>query len=260
MKRFLLWAFLCSLFFFSCRTQYSVIENYLVDARDTAIRREILLKEPVIQKNDLLHIQVYSASSDPRLDEPYNLPVSQNRVGSAQGQAGQLSGFLVDQRGNIEYPRIGTLHVEGLTKGEVADLIRSNLRGQLNNPSVIVRFMNFRVTVLGEVGNPGVVTVPSERLTLLEALGMAGDITEFGKKKEVKILREANGRREMGVVDLTSKTVFESPYYQLQQNDVVFVEQTRYKIRRTEQERIAQRLGFALSIITSIALLYNIFR
>jgi polysaccharide export outer membrane protein len=89
---------------------------------------------------------------------------------------------------------------------------------------------------------------------------MSGDIGEFGKKKEVKILREVNGQRQLGIVDVTSSKMFESPYYQLQQNDVILVEATNYKIRQTEQTRITQQLGFALSIITSIALLYNIFR
>jgi polysaccharide export outer membrane protein len=103
-------------------------------------------------------------------------------------------------------------------------------------------------------------TVAVENLTLLEALAMSGDIGEFGKKKEVKILREVNGQRQLGIVDVTSSKMFESPYYQLQQNDVILVEATNYKIRQTEQTRITQQLGFALSIITSIALLYNIFR
>jgi polysaccharide export outer membrane protein len=89
---------------------------------------------------------------------------------------------------------------------------------------------------------------------------VSGDIGEFGKKKEVKILREVNGQRQLGIVDVTSSKMFESPYYQLQQNDVILVEATNYKIRQTEQTRITQQLGFALSIITSIALLYNIFR
>ena len=110
------------------------------------------------------------------------------------------------------------------------------------------------------MGAPGVQTVAVENLTLLEALAMAGDITEFGKKKEVKILRENNGQRQLGIVDVTSSKMFESPYYQLQQNDVIMVEQTKYKVRQTEQQRITQQLGFALSIITSIALLYNIFK
>ena len=125
---------------------------------------------------------------------------------------------------------------------------------------MIIRFMSFRITVLGEVGAPGVLTIPTEHLTILEAIGMTGGVTQFGKIKEVKVLRENNGVRELGVLDLTSKDIFSSPYYQLQQNDVVLVDQTKYKLRQTEQQRVTTQLGFALSIITSIALLYNIFK
>lgn len=114
--------------------------------------------------------------------------------------------------------------------------------------------------VIGEVGTPGVKTVNVENLNILEALALSGDITLFGKKKEVKVLRENNGKRQLGIIDVTSKNMFQSPYYQLQQNDIVMVEQSKYKIRSTEQQRVSQQLGFALSIITSIALLYNIFK
>lgn len=245
-----------TLFLFSCRPQRA-IQNYVEDLSDTAMRREVLIKEPLIQKNDLLHIQVYSASTRPEIDALYNLPSAQ---GSGGGGSSQLMGVLVDQKGNLEFPRIGTIRAEGLTKSELAAVIKGRLQGQLESPSVMIRFLNFRITVMGEVNSPGVLNIPTERLTLLEALGMAGDITEFGQKKQVRILRENNGQREVGIIDVTSQRMFESKYYQLQQNDVILVEATRYKVRQTEQQRIAAQLGFALSIITSIALLYNIFQ
>ncbi len=250
---------LCSSFFlFSCGTQNRIIYNYIEDLNDTTAISSAVIKEPVIQPNDLLHIQVYSRSIRPEIDALYNLPVLQSS-NSGGGQANPV-GILVDARGNIEYPRIGIIHAAGLSKSELGDIIKSQLQGQLEQPSVIVRFLNFRVTVLGEVSTPGVLTIPTEKLTLLEALGMAGDITEFGKKKEVKILRESNGVRQLGVIDVTSQKMFQSRYYQLQQNDVVFVEQTRYRVRQTERERISQQLAFGLSIITSVALLFSIFR
>jgi polysaccharide export outer membrane protein len=143
---------------------------------------------------------------------------------------------------------------------QLSEVIKTRLQGVLTNPSVVIRFLNFRVIVLGEVGSPGVQTVNVENLTLLEGLALAGDIRETGKKKEVKVLRELNGKRHIGIVDVTTTKMFESPYYQLQQNDVVMVERTRFSVRQTEQGRFTQQLGLALSIITSIALLYNIFR
>lgn len=251
-----LFAILAALFFTACKTEHRVIQNYVEDMRDTAMRLNQFSAEPVVQKNDLLSIRIYSASLDPRVDELYNLPMN-----NVAAQNTQLQGYLVDQRGAIELPRIGVLQAEGLTKRQLAEAIKGKLAaGELSNPSVIIRFMNFRVSIMGEVASPGVQTVPVENLTILEALAMAGDITQFGKKKEVKVLRENNSRRQIGIVDVTSAKMFESPFYQLQQNDVILVEATRYKIRDVEQQRITQRIGFALTVITSIALLYNILR
>ncbi len=248
-------AALLALFFTSCRTQRAVY-NYLEDVTDTSFKKNVFITEPVIQKNDLLSIQVYSASLDPTIDQLYNMRMQQGAVGQNQ----QLMGYLVDVAGNIEMPRIGKIQAEGLTKSQLEAIIKDRLRAELANPSVQVRFMNFRITVLGEVGAPGVLNIPTERLTILEAVGMAGGVTEFGKIKEVKVLRENDGVRRMGTLDLTSQDIFTSEYYQLQQNDVVLVDQNRYKLRQTEQTRISQQIGFALSIITSIALLYNIFQ
>jgi len=229
---------------------------------DTASKKPYFISEPVIQKNDQLSIQIYSASLDEKVDLLYNQQVAGGISGSYNQSSGGQSmyGYLVDQKGNIELPRIGIIHAEGITKDQLGEAIKTKLKNQLTEPVVIIRFTNFRIIVIGEVGSPGVKTVPVENLTLLEALAMAGDITEFGKKKDVKIIREVNGQRQLGIVDVTTSKMFESPYYQLQQNDVIMVEQTKYKVRQTEQQRISQQLGFALSIITSIALLYNIFR
>lgn len=244
----------CALLMTSCRTQRAVY-NYLEDVTDTSFKKNVFIAEPIIQKNDLLSIRVYSASLDPAVDELYNMRIQQGGGGSQQ-----IMGYLVDVAGYIEMPRIGKVKAEGLTKSQLETTVKERLSGELANPSVQVRFLNFRITVLGEVGAPGVLNIPTERLTILEAVGMAGGVTQFGKIKEVKILRENDGVRRMGTLDLTSQNIFTSEYYQLQQNDVVLVDQNRYKLRQTEQTRISQQIGFALSIITSIALLYNIFQ
>src|SRR5205085_913368 len=129
----------------------------------------------------------------------------------------------------------------------------------LTDPSVIIRFLNFKVSVLGEVKSPGVMTIPAERITILEAIGLAGDINEFGLKDQVKVVREANGKREIGIIDLSSDSLFVSPYYNLMQNDVVMVAPTKKKAKQAEQNLVLQRVSLGLSIITAIALLYNIF-
>ncbi|MFL5789273.1 MAG: polysaccharide biosynthesis/export family protein [Flavisolibacter sp.] len=242
----------------SCGSQKRATYNYLEDVKDTSFKKSVYMFEPIIQKSDLLSIQVYSASTNIEADKLYNLPVI-NTGGASQGN-NQQQGILVDQEGNIDYPRLGVMHVEGLTKKQLADTIKQKLQGLLTSPTVIIRFLNFRITVLGEVGSPGVLTIPTERISILEAVGMAGGVTQFGKIKEVKVLRENNGIRQLGVLDLTSKDIFTSPYYQLQQNDVVLVDQTKYKLKQTEQQRVIQQIGFALTIVTSLALLYNIFK
>ena len=246
---------LCAVLFASCGTQRAIY-NYVEDMTDTAMRKGVYEAEPIIQKNDLLSVSIYSASLDPQVDALYNL----NLQGTGAQYQQQQQGYLVNQNGEIELPRIGVIRAEGLTKTQLGDQIKTRLKGLLTDPTVIIRFLNFRIIVIGEVGAPGVKTVNVENLTLLEALALAGDITEGGKKKEVKVLRENNGQRQLGIVDVTSSKMFQSPYYQLQQNDVVMVEATRYRIRQTEQARVTQQIGFALSIITSIALLYNIFK
>ncbi len=241
-------AFFCT----SCGTQRAVY-NYLEDVADTSFKTNTYISEAIIQKNDLISIQIYSASLSPEVDAPYNLPVLPQQNGG--GQNNQLSGYLVDVEGNITMPRLGKIKAEGLKKSELEEIIKTRLQGQLTAPQVIVRFLNFRITVIGEVGLQNVISVPTERLNVLEALGMVGGITQFGKIKEVKVLRQNNGVMQVGFLDLTSKSIFKSPYFQLQQNDVVLVDQNRYKLRQTEQQRVAQQIGFATGIISTVALL-----
>ena len=238
--------------FISCTPQQK-LPVYLENVTDTTIVTNVEVIEPVIQKNDLLQIQVYSASVDPRVDAPYNLPMQ------SSGTSGGGGGFLVDANGNIEYPRVGTIQVEGLTKQQLADVIKSRLVVQLTDPVVIVRFQNYKVTILGEVSSQGSFSVPTEKLTILEAIGLAGGVSEFGKKDGIKVLRESNGKREVGIIDITSENIFESPYYQLSQNDVVIVEPSNLKYKREQKQETTQRIAFSLSIITSILFIYNTF-
>jgi len=256
MKNLLLFYLFAAVLFGSCRTQKETVRNYLEKSDSTGIN-VVNLADPVIQRNDLLSIKVYSLSADPRVDAMYNLP-EQTVAGSSNTSA--TAGFLVDNDGNIEYPRLGKIHVEGLKKNELADLVRKRLDTILRSPSVIVRFLNYRISVLGEVRTPGTFNVPTERVTILEALGLAGDITEFGNKATVKVMRENSGQVAVQTVDLTSKEVFTSPFYRLQQNDVVFVEQNRRRLQQQEQQNIAQQIGIATGIITAIALIINIIR
>jgi len=241
----------------SCTTQKKIPNNYLQYTSDTTIRDSAKFALASIQKGDLLSIKIFSEAIGitPALDAPYNLNEP------ASGGTATVSGYLVDQSGNIEYPQLGLLHVEGLTREQVAALIKSKLSGtQLTNPVVVVRFLNYRITVLGEVKSPGTFTLPAERVTILEALGLAGDVTTYGKRSTVKVIRENEDQREIGTIDLTSKDMFSSPYFRLKQNDIVLVEETERKLKQEQQQTVAQQIGIATSVITAIALIITIIR
>lgn len=257
--------FSCSLFiavfFIACNPQKKVSYNYIENVRDTLEKNVIKNLELTIQKNDVLSIQVFSNSTKPDIsDALYNPVVINGNLGAASSGANSTTkGYLVDPDGNIRFPRLGLIHVEGLTKRQVADSITSKIT-DLENPTVVVRFLNYRISVLGEVGHPGNFVLPNENITIFEAISLAGDIPVTGKKDNVRVLREVNGDREIGTVDLTSKDIFESPYYYLQQNDVVLVDVKKSRVKQTDQALTVQRITFVLGLITSIALLYNIFK
>lgn len=243
----------------SCGTQQK-LPDYLENVSDSSDKRDVRFEELRIQKNDILSIQVYSATTKPEIDELYNLRATAASVGQGATAAG---GFLVDAKGNIEYPRLGSFHVEGLTKDELAAQIKKRLTEPvelLKDPTVIIRFQNLKITVIGEVATQGVLNIPGERVTILEAVGLAGGITDYGLKNSVKVIRELDGKREIGQVDLSSDSLFHSRYYNLMQNDVVLVQPSKKKTKRAEQDLVLQRVSFGLSIITAIALLYNIFQ
>ena len=216
---------LIALFFISCNSQKKAVYNYIENANDTLVKNAVKSFEPIIQKNDLLSIQVYSNSTKPEISDALYNPaaVSGSSGGASGGGGGGSSGYMVDMDGNIRFPRLGVIHAEGLTKRQLADTIVSKIT-DLENPTAVIRFLNYRITVLGEVGHQGSFNVPNEKVTIFEALGLAGDIPVTGKKDNVRVLRVVNGDREIGTVDLTSKDIFESPYYNLQQNDVVLVD------------------------------------
>jgi polysaccharide export outer membrane protein len=255
MKFLRIFFLLAPLYIVSCKGPQQ-LPSYLDNVIDTTGKPTLPVPELRIEKNDLLSIQVYSLSTDPKIDMLYNYP-------APEGEKSPVGGFLVDGDGNLEYPRLGIIHAEGMTKAELAAEIKKRLTEPvelLRSPSVIIRFINFRVTILGEVAKTGSIPVPGERLTILEAIGLSGDVTKYGKKTAVKVIREVDGKREIGIIDLTSEKVFESPYYNLKQNDVILVEARKDRSNPENQQIVAQRISFALGVITSAAFIYNIFK
>lgn len=213
--------------------------------------------ELTIQPDDQLSIAI--ASKDEELIAPFNSKTyigMGNRSPSASSQSG-LSYFHVDNRGMIDFPILGKLHVKGKNREEVEDLIEKLLieGNHIKDPQVSVKIMSFKINVLGEVRSPGVQQLTGERLTILEAIGMAGDLLPTAKRKNVMVLREENGYRHTYHVDLTSsKDVLNSPVYYLQQNDVIYVEPNKsIGVRGSSTLTTITTFGGLIAMVLSIA-------
>jgi len=162
---------------------------------------------------------------------------------------------LVDAAGTIELPLLGTLKLSGLTTTEAKDLVKSKLQLYLKEPTVSVRFLNYKISVLGEVLRPSVYVIPNESVTLPEALSMAGDMTIFGKRENVLVIRDVNGKKEFGRVNLNTREVYSSPYYYLHANDVVYVEPGKGRIAQTD--KTYQIIPIILSALSFIVIIFT---
>ncbi|MCD8266998.1 MAG: polysaccharide biosynthesis/export family protein [Parabacteroides sp.] len=210
----------------------------------TAVTDTVSLK---IQKDDLLDINV--SCPDQELLRPF-LRYSGDFVnGNATSQ-----GYLVEADGTINFPLLGTIKVAGLTRRQLIDLIQDRLEkeGFIKNPVVTVRFQNFRISILGEVTHPGTFNISSERITLFEALSLAGDLTIHGRRNRVAVVRETDGVRTILYHDLRSRDIFQSPYYYLKQNDMVYVEPNRIKAEASAQNQFTN-VGTWISLISFLA-------
>lgn len=204
----------------SCITRKDI--SYFQDITDSLSIQKISHDfEAVIQSGDILSIHVTSLSNE--ASSFFNV------VGETTDQQ-VANTYLVNARGEIEMPLIGTIRVDGLTSQMAREAIKVKLQTYLVDPTVNLRIRNFKVTILGEVKSPGVYTIPNEKITLIEALGLAGDLTIFAKRVNVLVIREENGERKFFKVDLRSKEFFESDYYYLHSNDIVYVEPGKGKI------------------------------
>ena len=213
-----------------------------------------------IQPEDLLRITVHSF--DPLAAAPFNIePEGQNNMQMAVqgGQGGSNSlelfmGYFVDQEGAIDFPVLGRIEVAGLTLEQAKFKIYDLLQPYLSDAVVNMRFLNFKITVLGEVNAPGTVRLTNKRVTLLEAIGMAGDLSDYANRTNVLVIREQAGSRQYARLDLQSADIFSSPYFYLQQNDVVYVEPIKARVATVADpaQRIIGYASAGLSIVTLI--------
>jgi polysaccharide biosynthesis/export protein len=238
----------------SCTTTRNIA--YFSNIQDTSFRSSLGTTEAPIQSNDILSIYVSSLDAEASaIFNANNTFISKSTT--ATGASTQSAGYLVNADGNIQLPILGNIKAAGLTKTELKKFITQTLLAKklLIDPIVDIRYLNFEVTVLGEVAKPTVITVPSERISLVKALGLAGDLTIYGKRTNVLLIREEDGKRITRHINLNSGSFITSPYYYLQPNDVVYVEPNKAKIATAGRSQ--QLVPIVLSSLSVIVIVLD---
>jgi polysaccharide biosynthesis/export protein len=229
--------------------------TYFNDIQNGVYKTSYEAAQPIIHKNDLLSIYVSSLNADASLI--YNAPsLPSTTSASANGNATQNVGYLVNEEGKIQFPVLGDMKAEGLTIKQLNDNITDSLntRKLLVDPLVTIRFLNFRVTVLGEVGKPTVITVPNEKISILEAIGLAGDLTIYGKRDNVLLIREEEGKKIVRRIDLNSPATLTSAFYYLKSNDVIYVEPDKNKVASVSNFRqLLPAIIAAMTVLVVVA-------
>jgi polysaccharide export outer membrane protein len=248
----------------SC-TPYKDVPYFQDLPKDRTISEAIDNYKPLlIQPGDLLAVHVNSLN--PRADGMFNYnldrisgsglatPTSSINESFITPSQNAVYGYLVDDEGNIHLPEAGAVKVSGLTTLAISEKLGSLLTEYLSKPTVTVRILNFRVSVLGDVKVPGTYTVPNERITLMEALALAGDLNSTGVRKNVLLVRETDGARKYITLDLTSKEIFKSPYFYLKNSDIIYVQPNRERVNA--DSTAFQKAGLVLSLVSILVLIF----
>jgi polysaccharide export outer membrane protein len=243
-----------SLLITSCANTKKI--TYFNNVPDAAFKDTKVPRQSPIQPNDILSIAISSANAE--ASEPFNLQNSNiSRATTVTGSNNESGGYLVNANGTIDLPVLGAVQAAGLTKEElktkITDIILS--KKLLINPIVDIRYLNYEVTVLGEVARPTVITVPNEKISLLKALGLAGDLTIYGKRDNVLLIREENGQKITRHINLNSSDFFNSPYYYLKPNDVIYVQPNAAKAATAS--RSTQFLPIIFSALSVVAIVLD---
>lgn len=233
--------------FFSCASKKDVV--YFQTAKDFETIVDTNTFTPKLKVNDI--ISIYVSTFDLEAVEPFNLKKGQTDSGGLQ-----YIDYLIDIDGNIDYPVLGKIKLLGLSVEQAKELLKEKLSDYLKDPIVNIRILNFRIAVLGEVNRPGMYEVSGERITLLEAIALAGDLKIKAKRENILVVRDFNGTKTYTRVDLTNKELFNSPVYFLTQNDVVYVEPNKSAITQAYFDgRVGAAISIASIIITSTVII-----
>lgn len=238
---------------------------YFQNATQVDLSASQVLFDARIMPKDELSITV--STTDPEAATPFNMTVPTTYTQNTRSTYSQamLQSYLVDNQGNIEFPIVGTLHLGGMTKSEAEQLIKTKIQPYMNaneTPIVTVRMSSYKVSVLGEVNRPGSFTVSKEKVSILEALALAGDLTIYGVRNNVQLIREdASGQKAIYMLNLNDANIINSPYYYLQQNDIVYVTPNKVKAQNSSVGSMTTLWFSATSILISLtSLLYNILK
>ena len=229
-------------------------QRYFTNIKDSLFN-QITVYDPIFEKGDILYIGIFSENEVSV--KKYNQPNFYVGAGQAVAGAGSALGYLIDTKGEIEFPELGRMRIEGLTKTQLSNQLVEKLKPFLTDVSVTIRHLNYKITILGEVAKPGTFSLPGERVTVLDAIGLAGDLTIYGKRDNIKIIRESAGKREVGEININDGNIFTSPFYFLRQNDIVYVELNERKIPNTDNTFI-RNLGIATSLISATVLIVSL--
>ena len=237
--------------------------NYLQDVKTDTTMHMSHTQGILVQPQDMISIVV--SSRNPKLSAPFNLANISYQAGaesttSAYGSY-RIMGYSVDSEGNIDFPILGKIKVAGLNRWEVAGKVKEKLQnsGQIKDPVVTVEFLNFKISVLGEVSRPGSYTVSGDKINILQALSLAGDMTIYGRRDNIRVVREQNGKRTVYVVDIRNSELFKSPAYYLQQNDEIYVEPNKVRAgQSTINENSFRSVSFWTSISATLLTIANL--
>lgn len=242
--------FLC----LSCASRKDIVYYQNIDGMNT--QQNVNSYEVKIQPDDLLMIIV--SAEDPEIAIPFNLTsVAIPTATNLQAVVGQqtIQSYLVDRNGNIEFPVLGKLQVGGLSRTEVLQSLKDKIAVYIKNPIINLRIMNFKVSLQGEVNMPGTYSIASERVTLIEALSMAKDLTIYGKRDNILVIREINGAKSYNRIDITKADFINSPFYYLTQNDVVYIEPNKTKVNASAVGPNTSVIISAVSILISLSVI-----
>lgn len=255
--------FLVFLVFVSCASS-KVNQDYLYFQNIADTSGFISLKERTIQPGDQINVQVLSNSVNQEQTQIFNLPNSGNSSSGAIIKEGGKSGYAVSETGYIYFPVLGFIKVVGLTKPQLQVYITTKLQEYVKDPMVFVNFSDFTVNILGEVRNPGQQVFQKDKVTIIDAISAAGDLTDEGKRQNITVIREENGKKISYFLDLRSSNIFRSPAYQLRTNDIVYIAATENKLKSLNKNvdginktrTIVQIGSIVLSMITTAISIY----